>query len=72
VELDQRDVVARRGGALAVDPPGGAQDQEAGGVDLGSALRDPGTDDLSLCASVRPSALSLRAAARSIMSSSAR
>jgi len=40
-ELDHRDVVARGVSAVPVDAPGGVEDEEARGVDLRPALRDP-------------------------------
>src|SRR6266542_3303406 len=45
-ELDERDLLARRLGALVVDLPGRVQHHEARRVDLGAALRDPLLHDL--------------------------
>ena len=40
-ELDQRDVLARRGGSLLVDPPGGVQRHQSQCLDLGGRIGDP-------------------------------
>lgn len=47
VELDEGDAFAGGVDAVAVDGPGGVEGGEAGGVDLGAGLGDPGLDGLS-------------------------